>query len=324
MQKNSILNLIKLSATNEEAYKALESIFRLYEQLQYASNLNQVATDIFNWLEKEFDVKDASFSLFDINQNSKTTILSKGGEFYFDDDLSHFFIINTHTNLNATVSFCASNEEHSLLIENSYETIEAGFFIISTIVQNAIIKKNFIDSSSLDSVTNVLTRHYFIENLSSYLKLSKKNQEEIFLLMIGIDRFKAIIDEFNYDISDKVLIELARIIYSNINEFDLVGRLESNIFIVAILDQDEIQASEIARKIINDFANLEIVVDEQTGQILKKTACIGFEKFDLKSGQNLHDAIKNADIALSEARNKGRGEFFKYSKLKAEDTCFLF
>lgn len=324
MQKNSILELIKLSATNEKAFESLESIFKLYEQLQYASNINQIATDIFSWLESEFDVKNMSFSLFDINKNNKINILNKGEEFYSDDDFAHLFIINTHTNLNATVSFCASSEEHSLMLEDCYDTIEAAFFIVSTTVQNAIIRKNFIDSASLDSVTNVLTRHYFIENLSSYLKLSNNNQEEMFLMMVGIDRFKAIIDEFDYDIGDKVLVELAKVIHSNINEFDLVGRLESNIFLVAILNQDEIQASEIARKIIDDFANVGIVVNEKTGQILKKTICIGFERFDLQSEQTLHDAIKNADIALSEARNKGRGQFFKYSKLKAEDTCFLF
>ena len=32
--------------------------------------------------------------------------------------------------------------------------------------------------------------------------------------MIGIDRFKAVIDEFDYDIADKVLVELARVIHS--------------------------------------------------------------------------------------------------------------
>ena len=32
--------------------------------------------------------------------------------------------------------------------------------------------------------------------------------------MVGIDRFKAVVDEFNYEIADKVLIELARVIHS--------------------------------------------------------------------------------------------------------------
>ena len=323
--RNSIIELIKQSASDKVAFETLDSIFKLYEQLQYSSNLNQLASDIFLWLEEEFAIKNMVFSLFDINKNNKTDILSKGDKFFLDDDLSQFFIINTHTNLNATISFCASSEEHSLFLENKYNSIEATFFIISTIVQNAILKKNFIDSASLDSVTNVFSSHYFIENLSSYLKLSNNKQNEIFLLMIGIDRFKAVVDEFNYEIADKVLIELARVIHSNINEFDIVGRLETDTFLVSILsNDDENQACEVAKKIISDFSKARVIVNEETRQTLQKTVSIGFEKFVLNSNMSLDDAIKNADIALVEAKNKGRGEFLKFSKINSSDNFKLF
>ena len=323
--RNSIIELIKQSASDKVAFETLDSIFKLYEQLQYSSNLNQLASDIFLWLEEEFAIKNMVFSLFDINKNNKTDILAKGDKFYLDDDLSQFFIINTHTNLNATISFCASSEEHSLFLENKYNSIEATFFIISTIVQNAILKKNFIDSASLDSVTNVFSSHYFIENLSSYLKLSNNKQNEIFLLMIGIDRFKAVVDEFNYEIADKVLIELARVIHSNINEFDIVGRLETDTFLVSILsNDDENQACEVAKKIISDFSQARVIVNEETRQTLQKTVSIGFEKFVLNSNMSLDDAIKNADIALVEAKNKGRSQLFKFGDLSAEDTIDLF
>lgn len=323
--RNSIIELIKQSASDKVAFETLDSIFKLYEQLQYSSNLNQLASDIFLWLEEEFAIKNMVFSLFDINKNNKTDILAKGDKFYLDDDLSQFFIINTHTNLNATISFCATSQEHSLFLENKYNSIEATFFIISTIVQNAILKKNFIDSASLDSVTNVFSSHYFIENLSSYLKLSNNKQNEIFLLMIGIDRFKAVVDEFNYEIADKVLIELARVIHSNINEFDIVGRLETDTFLVSILsNDDENQACEVAKKIISDFSKARVIVNEETRQTLQKTVSIGFEKFVLNSNMSLDDAIKNADIALVEAKNRGRGEFLKFSKINSSDNFKLF
>mgnify|MGYP003616212197 FL=1 len=210
-------------------------------------------------------------------------------------------------------------------MESKYNSIEATFFIISTIVQNAILKKNFIDSASLDSVTNVFSSHYFIENLSSYLKLSNNKQNEIFLLMVGIDRFKAVVDEFNYEIADKVLIELARVIHSNINEFDIVGRLETDTFLVSILsNDDENQACEVAKRIISDFSKARIIVDEENRQTLQKTVSIGFEKFVLNSNMSLDDAIKNADIALVEAKNKGRGEFLKFSKINSIDNFKLF
>ncbi|MCG3663058.1 GGDEF domain-containing protein [Aliarcobacter butzleri] len=321
---SSILELIKQSATDENAFKSLESIFNFYEQLQYATNIKQVAEDIFVWLNKDFDVNNLIFSLFDINKSIKEDILIKGKEFYLDDDLSHFFIVNTHTNLNATVSFCATSQEHSKFLEEKYQTIEAAFSQVSPIIQNSILKKNFIDSLSLDSVTNVYTRDYLIKMLSERIRLLESEQNEMYLLMIGIDRFKAIIDEFNYEIGDKVLIELARVIHSNISEFDMVGRLDADTFLVSLNDSNEIQASNIAKKIISDFSEIDILVDKRSGQTLKKTICVGLERYLPNYNISLDDSIKNADTALYEARNKGRGQFFKFNDLKSEDNIDLF
>ena len=322
--KNKILVIIKLSATNEDAYKSLVTIFNLYEQLQYATNIKQLAEDIFTWLNKEFNIDNMIFSLFDINKNTKEEILIKGQEFFLDDDLSHFFIITTHTSLNATVSFCATSKVHHKILEERYSIIEAAFFQISPMVQSAILKKNFIDSSSLDSVTNVYTRDYLIKMLSERIRLLESEQNEMYLLMIGIDRFKAIIDEFNYEIGDKVLIELARVIHSNISEFDMVGRLDADTFLVSLNDCNEIQACNIAKKIISDFSEIDILVDKRSGQTLKKTICIGLERYLPNYKISLDDSIKNADTALYEARNKGRGQFFKFSDLKSEDNIELF
>ncbi|WP_368030577.1 GGDEF domain-containing protein [Arcobacter sp. s6] len=323
--KNKILELIKSSATNEDDFKSLVTIFNLHDQLQYATNIKQAAEDIYTWINKEFKVDNLNFSLFDINKNYKEEILIKGEEFFLDDNLSHFFIINTHTSLNATVSFSVSSKVHFKIIEAKYNTIEAAFLQISPMIQSCILKKNFIESSSLDSVTNVYNRNYLIENLTSHLRLSNNKQNEIYFLMIGIDHFKAVIDEFDYDIADKVLIELAKVIHSNINEFDMVGRLNGDEFLVSILNNvNEHQAIQIAKKIISDFAEVSILVNEETKQKLKKTICIGFEVYDINSKSTITDSIKNADIALYEAKNKGRSELFKFSELSDEDTIELF
>jgi len=323
--KNKILELIKNSGNNENDYKSLITIFNLYEQLQFATNIKQMADDVYDWLNKEFKIDNMVFALFDINKDSREEILVKGDEFYLDDKYSYFFIINTHTNLNATVSFNATSNVHYQIINDKYNTIEAAFFQISPIIQNGILKKNFIESSSLDSVTNVYNRNYLIENLNTHLRISKNTTNEIYFLMIGIDHFKAVIDEFDYDIGDKVLIELAKVIHTNINEFDMVGRLNGDEFLVSILSNNsELQASELAEKIIEDFAKVEILINEETKQILKKTICIGFETYKVSDEVSITDCIKNADIALYEAKNKGRSTLFKFSELSIEDTIDLF
>ncbi len=323
--KNKLIDLISSSATNPDDIKTLENIFTLYEQLQFASNIKEIAGDMYSWLNKTYNIDNVNFALFDINKNTREEILVKGEEFLLDDDLSCFFIINTHTNLNATISFSATSNVHYQILQEKYDHIETAFFLISPIIQNGIIKKNFIESSSLDSVTKVYNRNYLIENLSKNLSLSKSNQTQIFFLMIGIDHFKAVIDEFDYDIGDKVLIELAKVIHSNINEFDMVARLNGDEFLISLINCNaQYQAEDIAIKIINDFAEVEILVNEETKQTLKKTICIGFDAFNTNDNFTITDSIKNVDISLYEAKNKGRSQLFKYSDLTADDTIDLF
>ncbi len=323
--KNNILDLIKSSANNKESFAALEKIYTLYEQLQYSSNIKQMAQDIYLWLNSNFDIDNVTVSLFDIERNNKENVFIEGDEFYLDDSLSFFFIINTHTNLNAIISFSAKDKNHFEVIQNQYNVIESAFFQISPILQNGIIKKNFIESLSLDSVTKVYNRHYLIENLNKQITLSKKEYKDIYFIMVGIDHFKAIVDEFDHDIADQVLVELAKVIHTNISEFDMVARLAGDEFLVSMLSSNnEAHITEIAENIINDFSKIEVQVNEN-GQTLKKTVCIGIDIFvTYDENSSIDKTIKNADIALYEAKNKGRGQLFKFAELSEEHAIDLF
>ena len=143
--------------------------------------------------------------------------------------------------------------------------------------------------------------------------------------MIGIDHFKAIVDEFDHDIADQVLVELAKVIHTNISEFDMVARLAGDEFLVSMLSSNNCDhITKISENIINDFSKVEVQVNED-GQTLKKTICIGIDVYETyDKNDSIDKTIKNADIALYEAKNRGRGQLFKYSELKEEDTIDLF
>jgi len=173
--KNEMLNLIKLAIEDESKFKSLENIYALYDQLQYSENLNEMASSLYDWLYEKYEVNNMSFSLFDMEKNTTTEILKKGGEFFLDGEYSFYFIINTHTELNAVVSFAASNQKHYDIISSDYSYIEAAFFQISPILQNGIMKKHHIEASSIDSVTNVHNRKYLIKHINKMISLSGTN-----------------------------------------------------------------------------------------------------------------------------------------------------
>lgn len=321
--RKEILKLIKHSCGDEDTYRSLESIYDLYEQLQYGSNLKEMADFLYDWLYRKYKIDNINFSLYNLERDQSTVILKKGEEFFLDGDLSFYFIINTHTENNAVVSFCAKDQVQYDKIDSQKDIIEAAFFQISPILQNGIMKKYHVEASSIDSVTNVYNRKYLLEHINKIISLSNKKEKKIAFLMVGIDHFKAVTDEYSYEIGDKVLIELAKVIHNIIKDFDIVARLAGDEFVVALIDIVHIsKAEDIAKEIIEEFAKLEFIVDEHTGQVLKKTCCIGISIYPDDS-DNIDRVLKNADNFLYEAKNKGRSSFAVYKK-EEESSIDLF
>ncbi len=148
------------------------------------------------------------------------------------------------------------------------------------------------------------------------ITLSKHENDSITFMMIGIDHFKAVIDEFDYDIGDLVLVELAKVIHSNIKEFDIVARLTGDEFLVALMNRPSIDiVTEIAQKIIDEFAEIKVIVNEETGQILKKTICVGIAKYPDDSN-DIDLVLKHADNFLYEAKNKSRSSYAIYTRIE--------
>ena len=77
-----------------------------------------------------------------------------------------------------------------------------------------------------------------------------------------------------------------------------------------------------SNKIINNFTKVEVVVNENTNQTLKKTICGGISIYP-DNGMTIDEIIKKSDIALYEARNKGRSQVFLYSEDEANTIDFF-
>jgi len=132
--------------------------------------------------------------------------------------------------------------------------------------------------------------------------------------MVGIDHFKAVIDEFDYEIGDKVLIELASTLQEDIRNSDIVIRLDADEFLVVLANvQNKESAVFVAEKLVENFGKREVDVNSYTGQTLKKTVCIGISMYPDDS-TSIDQILKNADISLYEARNKGRSQVLVFNQ----------
>jgi len=313
---SKFLHIVKDVLNKKVDIKILERICNLQEKLQYCYDLSEMIDIIYTWLHTHYEIQDFICSLDNLKKNIKDVIVKKGKDFSIDDKFTFYFIVDTKTELNAMISFRAISQENFQHISENYRYIETLFLQVSPILQSGILKKIHLESTSLDTLTHLHNRKYLLKYIDTTLKLSNEKKDNITFFVIGIDRFKAVIDEFDYDIGDKVLIELAKVIHSNIQQKDIVARLVGDEFLVALVHvSKQVIIEKIAQKIIDDFAKTSVIVDEKTDQKLKKTICIGIS-FYPKDSDDIDQVIKNADAFLYEAKNKGRGNYAIYQKEK--------
>ena len=99
------------------------------------------------------------------------------------------------------------------LLEDDFalnKIIKLSLQIFSQSLYNKYMEKTLSEMSLVDHVTGSYNRCYLNNYVGNLLSLSNREQKKIAFVKVGIDQFKAVIDEFDYEIGDKVLKALAQ------------------------------------------------------------------------------------------------------------------
>jgi len=152
--------------------------------------------------------------------------------------------------------------------------------------------------SHTDMLTKSFNRRYFYGQAKLHLEKSKQSNEKISLLMLDLDFFKKINDNFGHDIGDKVLIDFTNICKNSIRENDIFARFGGEEFVIFLPNTNQKQAYYVAQKIQTTLKNYTFSYLPN----LSLTVSIGISSnhFDLET------LLKQADLALYEAKHSGR------------------
>jgi len=158
--------------------------------------------------------------------------------------------------------------------------------------------------SNRDPLTNMHNRRYLTEISNELYFLAKRENTQLSVLMIDIDKFKNINDTYGHDIGDEVIKLLANTLTLNLREADVTARLGGEEFVI-ILPLTNVQNAQIkAQELRKTIQYLAQPVDDSTE--LTFTVSIGVSSYDAKIDTNFEDILKKADNALYEAKEKGR------------------
>ncbi len=158
-----------------------------------------------------------------------------------------------------------------------------------------------------DPLTGLSNRRLFLEEAKRMLEYARRYGEPVSLMMMDIDNFKRINDEYGHDVGDLALKKLAEVVKRNIRGSDIAARFGGEEFVVLLPRTDEKGAELVAERIRRDFKRDPIKVD---GKDVLTTVSIGVAQ--LEEGDTVEDLIKKADVALYRAKNTGKDKVVKF------------
>jgi len=184
---------------------------------------------------------------------------------------------------------------------------------------NAIWENKLFHQAHYDSLTTLPNRYLFQDRLEQAIERAKRNNLNVAVLFIDLDRFKNINDSLGHTIGDELLIEVSKVLLRCARSYDSVARFGGDEFTVVISDvnDDEVylQSEKLARRIIETIS-LPISIKDHKFNI---TSSIGIAMFP-GDADNINDLLKNADTAMYEAKNISVGNFQYYKKQQNEET----
>jgi diguanylate cyclase (GGDEF)-like protein len=153
----------------------------------------------------------------------------------------------------------------------------------------------------LDPLTGVSNRRGFDLELQKVLARALRDRSPTALMLLDLDHFKAVNDNWGHVAGDRVLQMVARTIAAELRAGDLIGRLGGEEFVIALADCHTEEAAVLAERIRRSVAGRVILKGDAE---IRLTISIGVAS---ACGANSPDAlIGDADAALYRAKAAGR------------------
>ncbi len=203
----------------------------------------------------------------------------------------------------------------SLNITTLYNTNGEPDKIIGTIIdvtENLRNKRQLDYFLNYDKLTGLISKEVFVDNLSkNYLQLNC----EITLFIIDINNFKYINDTYGYTKGDTLLAEYSFRLKSIIEDSKTLCRYSADEFILYFRDCGKEKTSLIIENIFNSIRTPFIINEEEV--YITVSIGIAFSNHILNNSTNL---LKKANIALHDAKKKGKNNFSFYKNEMKKNT----
>ncbi|WP_440056453.1 putative bifunctional diguanylate cyclase/phosphodiesterase (plasmid) [Pseudoalteromonas sp. T1lg65] len=172
-----------------------------------------------------------------------------------------------------------------------------------------INEQRLIFYANHEPLTALLNRRSFMQKLEH--KVAAAERSNLFLLFIGLDRFKDVNDLFGPSIGDKVLVCVAKRLKANLNKDSLVARYGGDEFAILVDNQTQDSALKIAKDVSLQLS-MPYVFNDIT---IELTVSTGVAQFKAKQKLSAANFLKNAAYALNSVKKTAKGQIALHDEM---------
>jgi diguanylate cyclase (GGDEF)-like protein len=176
-------------------------------------------------------------------------------------------------------------------------------------------QKRLYQQAHYDGLTGLPNRELFLDRLGQYLTLGMRNETNVAVIYLDLDRFKLVNDTLGHAQGDEVLKLAADRFRTVLRASDTLARLSGDEFVFALPDLNTAQgATKVVDVIVKQLAAPFCVMDQQ----FNLGASIGIALYP-EDGLTAEELLKNADVAMYRAKDELSTPYLFYEKSMNEE-----
>lgn len=196
---------------------------------------------------------------------------------------------------------------HKTSFLNNKDEVAGLIGIIFDITAQKQLEKKLIEQATYDSLTGLYNRREGLNRVGELYELTRRNKMPLAVLMLDVDHFKRVNDQYGHQIGDQALQFIAGTLRQASRQSDIVVRYGGEEFLIFLPNVDEGNAITFAERYREALAQKAMKLSKN--QQLHLTVSIGISCY---RQQSITELIHEADIALYEAKSRDRNNVCSY------------